>query len=325
MKPSMLGLLIAAGAFGASTIYLGMQLQDERERADQILEQSQALNARIAELEKARADLESLRMEDDLPPPMAGPQPRPGPGGPQLAQTVNAEQSNEGPPDRGNFGPPRERSEAFQKMMRSQIRANNKRLYADLGSKLGLSTEDANKLLDLITDQQASMMDRMRQMRTESPDTDRRAAMEKIQQENLAEVSNLIGADKIELYKNYQESMPARQEVDALQRQLEGNDVGLSKDQRDRMVTALAEERSRIPAPKYTDSASREDYQQAMTTWQTEYTARSEARARSILTSDQLKAYNEYQQWTQEMRQNSAARRAGREGGGPGPGMPPPR
>ncbi len=27
MKPSMLGLLIAAGAFGASTIYLAMQLQ----------------------------------------------------------------------------------------------------------------------------------------------------------------------------------------------------------------------------------------------------------------------------------------------------------
>ena len=51
MKPSMLGLLIAAGAFGASTIYLGVQLKDERAHADRVLEQSRQLSARIAELE----------------------------------------------------------------------------------------------------------------------------------------------------------------------------------------------------------------------------------------------------------------------------------
>jgi hypothetical protein len=60
MKPSMLGLLIAAGAFAASTIYLGMQLQEERARADEFLEQSRVLNARVAALERARADLEAL-------------------------------------------------------------------------------------------------------------------------------------------------------------------------------------------------------------------------------------------------------------------------
>ena len=53
MKPSFLGLLIAAVAFGASTIYLAVQLNEERAQADQFIEESRALNARIAELEES--------------------------------------------------------------------------------------------------------------------------------------------------------------------------------------------------------------------------------------------------------------------------------
>ena len=326
MKPSMLGLLIAAGAFGASTVYLGIQLSEERERTDQILAESRALNARIADLEKARAELESLRLVGGAPVEPEGPAPSPGePPRPGLvdAQPVSdpAAPANE---DRGfRSGPPPERSEAFQKMMRTQLRANNKRLYADIGKKLGLSQEDANKLIDLITDQQTSMTDRMRQARTrlQAPSTSA-AVRDEIQQQNLAQITSLIGGDKIELYKQYQDTLPARQEVEMLSRQLEGNDVGLSNDQRDRMITALAEERTRVPAPEFSTSSSAEEYTKAMSAWQEDYNERANTRARSILNSDQLTAYNEYQQWSREMRQNFESRRAGRTGPGGGAAVP---
>jgi hypothetical protein len=313
MKPSMLGLLIAAGAFGASTIYLGVQLDEERDRADQYLEESHALNARIAELEKARAELEALQLATATQPERetAAPasKPAPAPVG-HLAQaaTTTSEEAPSRSGDREMRGPP-ERSEAFQKMMRAQIRGNNKRLYSDIGTRLGLSAEEANKLIDLLTDQQVSTMDRMRQQRGAGNPEDRATAMERIQRENQAQVQQLIGADKMELYKSYQETLPARQEVEMLSRQLEGNDASLSKDQRDRMITALAEERSRVPAPKLAESGSREEYQQAMTAWQKYYNERSNTRARSILTSDQIKAYDEYQQWSLEMRQQNESRR----------------
>ena len=45
-------------------------------------------------------------------------------------------------------------SEAFQKMMRAQMRAYNKQMYADVGAQLGLTREEVNKLIDLLTDQQ---------------------------------------------------------------------------------------------------------------------------------------------------------------------------
>ena len=38
--------------------------------------------------------------------------------------------------------------------MRTNLRANNKRMYADIGEKLGLNKEDTNKLIDMLTDQQ---------------------------------------------------------------------------------------------------------------------------------------------------------------------------
>jgi hypothetical protein len=65
MKPANLGLSIASLAFAASTIYLAVQLREERARAAQFTEESQALQARIAELEKARAQFSEARRTAD--------------------------------------------------------------------------------------------------------------------------------------------------------------------------------------------------------------------------------------------------------------------
>ena len=323
MKPSFLGLLIAAVAFGASTIYLAVQLNEERAQADRFIEESRALNARVAELEKTRAELELLRLSGGG---MSHDAQVPGGTGSKSAGTATAPvlaQSSESrePADEVviRSGQAAQPSEAMQKMRRTQLRANNKRLYADIGEKLGLSSDEASRLIDLVTDQQMAAMQRGRGERMADTSGDR-------QEKNLAEITALIGADKAELYKAYQETMPARQEVNMLERQLEGIDSTLSKDQRDRMITALAEERKRVPEPRFADSASREEHAQAALEWQKDYQERTATRARSILSSEQLATYNEYQQWTREMRQQFEARRASRGSGAPGgpPGSAPP-
>ncbi len=323
MKPSFLGLLIAAVAFGASTIYLAVQLKEERAQADRFIEESRALNVRVAELEKTRAELELLRLSgggmrhDAQVPGGTGSKSAGAATAPVLAQSSESrEPADEVVIRSGQAAQP---SEAMQKMRRTQLRANNKRLYADIGEKLGLSSDEASRLIDLVTDQQMAAMQRGRGERMADTSGDR-------QEKNLAEITALIGADKAELYKAYQETMPARQEVNMLERQLEGIDSTLSKDQRDRMITALAEERKRVPEPRFADSASREEHAQAALEWQKDYQERTATRARSILSSEQLATYNEYQQWTREMRQQFEARRASRGSGAPGgpPGSAPP-
>ena len=136
-------------------------------------------------------------------------------------------------------------------------------------------------------------------------------------------MSALIGAGKMDEYKAYQETIPSRQEVDMLSRQLEASDASLSSDQRDRMVAALAEERKRVPSPKMSESVSREEYNKAMAAWQDDYNQRAATRAGSILSSEQQSTYSEFQQWGREMRQQMEQRRAAREAGGPP--APPPR
>lgn len=329
MKPSMLGLLIAAGAFGASTIYLAVQLDEERARSDEVAELSRKLNARIAELEKMQADLAALRA-----PAADAAAPAPAADGVKLekpeshASLVMEAGEGNAPAERlDRPGGPPERSEAMQRMMRTQMRANYKRIYADLGDQLGLSRDEANKLIDLLVDQQMSLADLGRRDSTRSLTPEQRAATYAAQtQKNLAEISALIGAGKVEEYQAYQETVPARHEVEQLSRQLEANDVALSKDQRARMVSALAEERKRVPQPRLSESGSREEYARAMTAWQEDYNQRTATRAGSILNGDQQKTYDEFQQLNKEMRQQFEARRAARESrddGETGRAMPP--
>jgi hypothetical protein len=327
MKPSFLGLMIAAIAFGASTVYLSVQLKEERAQADRFIEESRVLSARIVELEKSRADLEELSLAGGAPvtsmamTQSGGASP---PAEPATASQLPA--TPEAPLETGpRAGQPMSpaRSEAMQKMRRAQLRANNKRLHSDIGDKLGLSREESSKLIDLLTDQQMAAMRGGRQER--SADGTRSTRQQINPQDNLAEVTALIGADKAELYRQYQETMPARQEVSMLERQLEGADSSLSKDQRDRMITALADERKRVPEPKYSESGSREDYSRAVLAWQEDYQERAATRARSILDSEQLTTFTEYQQWNREMRAQFEARRSarGNAGGPPGSERPP--
>jgi hypothetical protein len=152
-------------AFGASTIYLAVQLNEERAQADEVSATMAALNARIAELEKAREQrfatsgvfggdaLAQGGMAMVPPPP-------PDKGEVELKTGEGAVVFNSTPPPR---------SEAFEKMMRTNMRANNKRLYADVGEKLGLSKEDTNKLINMLTEQQVDNFGRMREIQGNDP------------------------------------------------------------------------------------------------------------------------------------------------------------
>ena len=150
MKTSGLSLAIAVFAFGASTIYLAVQLSEERAHSEQLVDATRALNARIAELEKVRDEgrfaMNGTFGSTNLPP-----------GAMQNAQLPSPSVAVEGEPDaqaavtaNGPFMPPQ--SEAFQKMMRAQMRSYNKQMYSDVGAQLGLTREEVNKLIDLLTD-----------------------------------------------------------------------------------------------------------------------------------------------------------------------------
>ena len=312
MKTSALSLSIAVLAFGASTIYLAVQLSEERAHSEQLADASRALNARIAELEKAR-DEGRIAMNGtfgsiNLPP-----------GATQNTQLPPTPAASEGQPDaraavgvNGPFMPPQ--SEAFQKMMRAQMRSHNKQMYADVGAQLGLTREEVNKLIDLLTDQQSGGL-AIPSGITDPAEIQR--LMEEGMRENKAKIASLLGPEKLDSFEEYQRSLPARQELDVLARQIEGSDaIPLNEDQRKRLLAALIEERKRIPLPQFPAGTDPIDFAKAYGDWQTDYNARVAAQARGILNTEQYTAYDDYLKWQREMNEQMNIARV--QGGGNG-------
>ena len=304
MKSPLLGFALSTVAFGAASVYLWIQLDAERAQAANYELVNQQLDARLQELERQRAEFAERRMAH-MPPvggamTALGPPPGNGP----------APEADDGPRTKGpngfNRAPP-EMPAAMLKMMRSNMRAQNKRLYFDLQSKLGLTDEQNSALLDLLADQQAQGF---RNRRNQNPD-DARASWEAEQAKRKSDIVDLLGSSKATEFEEYQKTMPARSELMMISQQLEGVETPLNDDQRTRMLTALVEERERIPVPTYSDGTAQEEMQKNYNEWQTDYEKRVADRARGILSSEQLATYSEYQNWQKEMREQFAAQGPG--------------
>lgn len=306
MKAPILGLAVATVAFGGSSMYLWHQLDQERARSAAVEKRAADLGAQLAQLEKARSQFAERRLATPgnfpaapvnsgsgavpPPPPPAGDAASARPEGPVWTMRRP------------------ERSPAFQKMMRAQIRANNKRVYADVGTKLGLDTDTTNKLIDLLTDQQLPNFDAPHDA---NDPADWQRYQEEKRRQSLTQITDLIGADRTAALQEYQESLPARMEVDMLARQLEGYDAELTADQRKKLVDIYVEERKRVPMPESYDGMDPETYQKSVLGWQDDYNRRTAEQASRVLDSEQLTAFNEMQQWQKEMRENASFAPAG--------------
>ena len=297
MRALILGLAVGTVAFAGSSIYLWQQLDVEREHAAQVEKTTQDLKSHIGELEKARNELAQRRVARSagfvsgsfssgesvvIPPPPPSVAPKAGETE-QPVWTVHRQ----------------EPSPAMKKMMRNQMRASNKRIYADAGDKLRLNKDTTNKLIDLLTEQQAGGMNFL--IPGDDP-TEAARRSEQIARDNEMAINDLIGPDKAMALKDYQETIPARMDVENLVRQLEGNEVPVSEEQRKKLVDVYIEERARVPHPVPYDGIDPEAYGKSMLAWQDDYEKRVSAAASRILDSSQLTAYNEIQQWQKEMR-----------------------
>lgn len=312
MKGPLLSLAFATIAFAGSSVYLWTQLQAERELVARTSEVTRQLNERVAELEKERGNAEHRRLSaaaSMLTPSQAADKPSASP----LPADFDAEDIENRRNVSAAFDGARSGlSAAHQKMMRGQFRANTRRMFAELGAELGLSQDEEEKLLDLISDQQLAGV---LPPGDGSQITDYKAYWEQEQREHHAQIVDLIGAERAEALRRYQDSLPARIEADAIAMQLEGSDVPLRDDQRKRLVAALYEERARVPMPEVQSIPDQEKSARAIFAWQDDFEERVNAQARNILNPAQYAAYSDYQRWQKEMREQFAEARANGAGG----------
>jgi hypothetical protein len=130
-------------------------------------------------------------------------------------------------------------------------------VYPDLQTALALDDQQADQFFELLAEQQ------MQSMTTSSPvpfgpGTDEAATREwqkqqqRLQTEKEAQIAALLGDAKLQQWKNYQSTMPARMQIRELRSTLEGAGLPLQQDQAERLITAITVEQQRAMSEKQT-------------------------------------------------------------------------
>jgi uncharacterized protein YggL (DUF469 family) len=264
MKPSVSGLLIATLAFVASTVYLAVQLREERARGAALVEAGRGLNARIAALEATRAGLANAQFGDRAP----------------ALSPVAASEIPALPTDWPKMPEP---PPSVRKRMKKLTVAVFNEMHFDLEDKLSLTVEQADKLIDLLAEQQTAGNDLANVV-------ERDARRER----DRAEIADLLGPVKAARFEEYKQSDSVRVELMSLGEHLKNSEVPLSDAQRKRLVTAMYEEFARVPQPEFPERVpDEEQYMKSYATWHDDYETRVNSRAGGILSSEQLAAYND--------------------------------
>jgi hypothetical protein len=311
MKPLIPILIVATTSLAVASTQFARQASAQRERADAEMVLRQKQDTRIADLERSQARLQReliLAQADAGDAPSvaaAGPERRPPPPprpNIRLGGAFASLESVEAGPPRNEFFGPRMESPAARNFMRTRMKSSLKRMYEDVGPALGLSQEKAGQLLDLLAEQQSRNFGRPPTTEDGQPVQDMQKYFRDQQLKNNAEITALIGQDKVDDWTAYQKSLPDRAQLNQVREQLDTAGVPMTDTQRTEMLTALSEERDRLPRPTYAAGVPPEEMAAQYKQWQTDYDKAVTDRAKQVFTSDQFKSYKEYQDWQAEMR-----------------------
>jgi hypothetical protein len=312
MKPLIPILIVASTSLAVASVQFHRQASAQRERADTELALRQKQEARVAQLERSQAQLERQLMEaqdavanaNTLASRAAAQsspsKPRAVASGPATFSVFQRSEDGRPPPPPvfANGGARPFESPAARNFLRTRMKAGIRRTYEDVGSELGLSDEKATQLIDLLADQQTRAFARPP---AEDMESMQRYAREQ-QQKTQAEITALIGQDKMDEWTDYQKTLPHRSQLGQVREQLESAGYPMTDSQRKQMLAAISEVSERSPRPTFNQGLPPEESAAQMNQWQEEFDAALLDRAKEVLTADQYNSYKEYHDYQSEMR-----------------------
>lgn len=140
----------------------------------------------------------------------------------------------------------------YRKAALAQERLNLPQRYPGLAEELGLGADEADRLFDLMAENQLELNATMTAIPTGANGAVDIAAVEEVNRkrqevlrEQEEEMQALLGSNRYAQWKEYEQTLPARQQVVQLGRTLESAGVPLSSDQSRPLIAAYTAERKR--------------------------------------------------------------------------------
>ncbi len=206
----------------------------------------------------------------------------------------------------------------MKKMMRAQQGMGIRMMYGDLTKELGLSPEEQDAVMDLLTDRQLAMSAKGMEMMGGDGKMDP-AKMEEMgkattasNEEFNAKIKEAVGADRFTKFQDFEKTVGDRFLLQQGAPQFAASGAPLQDAQRDGLLRIMSEERTNSPAaalqPNSTDPAAQmramesDEGMHAMLASQEDYNRRVLQRAGEVLSPEQLASFKTIQaNWAEMM------------------------
>jgi hypothetical protein len=178
-------------------------------------------------------------------------------------------------------------------------------MYGGLFKDLKLSPEEKDKLKELLTDSQMKNIEAAQGMfggkDGAAEDATKQIADSKKQTD--AEIKALLGDERFAQYQEYQKSVGERMQLDQLRNQLASANMPLDDAQAAQLMQIMKDEKAASPAPisddqtqlPKKDTFTSENLEKQLA-WMDDYNRRVLDRAAQVLTPDQFKQYQSFQE-----------------------------
>jgi hypothetical protein len=213
------------------------------------------------------------------------------------------------------WSPMTPKSPAAQRYMKWQNRGMILRQYEGVAEALRLTPQETEKLYQVLADQMTSGRTVPRMALNDIAAIRKQA--EQIQASTDAEIVKVIGQNRMPLWKDFQQSIPFRMQVQGVRDQLQQMGVPLSDEQRQQLLDIFLQDRQSPYGPQLDESASLslEERIAQSNKWQEESERKMLERMKPVLTAEQSARYSDFQAYMAEMRAGMQTFRQSGQGG----------
>jgi hypothetical protein len=198
---------------------------------------------------------------------------------------------------------------AMKKMIQGQQRQMMNQLYSPLITQMGLTKEEADKFKDLLSENTMKATEKASSLFGDQAATNRTelaSAMADQQKDFDAQVKDLLGDARYAQYKDYQETVGERTQLNVFKQQNAGSENALSDQQTEQLLSFMKEEKKSLAASGQPvmgngqDAASMQamfdsDQTEKMLASQEDINQRVYDRAKTVLSPSQLDSFGQYQ------------------------------
>ncbi len=202
---------------------------------------------------------------------------------------------------------------AMKKMVRGQQKAMVDMMYSGLFNQLKLSPDERSSFTELLLDVQMAQVESAGGLLGGDSTVDPAQARKTIEENKKAtdaKIKELLGDDRFAEYEGYQKTISERMQVSQLQTRMETAKLPLADAQVSQLMQFMQEERERVPPVLPSGpNVNPADVKALMTAenldkqmqWYDDYNQRVLARATAVLSPDQLKVYQDFQEQQSSM------------------------